>query len=84
MSPLPSDKFQSMLDQLDHFYSKQESMKISEAMNTPQFYSIQEVMKTSEAMNNPYNQISDTKKKTHDWLLCQKTEGVSKNMWSNK
>ena len=35
ISPLPPDKFQSMLDQLYTFYSKQEVMKISEAMDTP-------------------------------------------------
>ena len=35
ISPLPPDKFQSMLDQLDNFHSKQEVMKISEVMDTP-------------------------------------------------
>ena len=33
MSPLPLGKIQAMLDQLDNFYSKLESMKISEAMD---------------------------------------------------
>ena len=35
MSPIPPEKFQSMLDQLDNFHSKQEVMKISEVMDTP-------------------------------------------------
>ena len=34
-SPLPPDKFQSMLDQLGNFHSKQEVMKIYEVMDTP-------------------------------------------------
>ena len=33
-SPLPPDKFQSMLDQLDNFHSTQEVMKIYEVMDT--------------------------------------------------
>ena len=35
MSPLPPDKFQSMLYQLDNLNSKQEVMEISEVMDTP-------------------------------------------------
>ena len=44
MSPLLSVKFQAMLDQLNQFYSKQDEMKIYEAMNTHQLYSNQELM----------------------------------------
>ena len=33
MSPLPLGKIQAMLDQLDNLHSKQETMKISEAMD---------------------------------------------------
>ena len=35
ISPLFSENFEPMLD---HFYSKQEALKISEAMSTHQFY----------------------------------------------
>ena len=42
LSKLFFDRLQPMLN---HFYSKQEAMKISEDMNTHQFYSIQEVIK---------------------------------------
>ena len=37
MSPFPTEKFQSMLDQLDNFHSKQELMKIYEVMDTPYY-----------------------------------------------
>ena len=35
MSPLSPDKFQAMLDHSYHLHSKQEAMKISEAMDNP-------------------------------------------------
>ena len=58
-----SDKLQDMLD---HFYLKQEAMKIYEAINNHQLYSIQEVIKISEAMNTPYGQRYD---KQHKLLI---------------
>ena len=39
MFPQPSEKFQAMLDKLNHLYSKQEAMKIYDAMKSHQFFS---------------------------------------------